>query len=246
LIESVRETGSTNADLLERARKGAPEGLWLRADQQTNGRGRMGRVWDAEPGNLFTSTIVRITAGDPPPSTLSFVAGLALRDVLAPFVPANRLKLKWPNDIMLADAKLSGILLERCDDAVVVGFGVNLVEAPDIAGRQVTCLREHAIAHVADAATLNLDLARAFADGLAAWRASGVEPVLRRWLQVAHSAGKAMRISLPNGELLVGTFAGIDSEGALILKRDNGSMHVVHAGDVELLKEHFPDEAKGS
>ncbi|MFZ1477092.1 MAG: biotin--[acetyl-CoA-carboxylase] ligase, partial [Sphingorhabdus sp.] len=109
MIEQVALTGSTNADLLIRAAQSAPEGLWLRADAQDSGRGRLGRQWMSEPGNVFASTIVRLRPADPASSTLAFVAGLAAHDTLRQIAPEIAIQLKWPNDILTANGeKLCG------------------------------------------------------------------------------------------------------------------------------------------
>lgn len=205
----------------------------------------MGRAWTTASGNLFASTIVRLGAADPSPATLSFVASIALFETLAPFLPDGTLKLKWPNDVMLDGAKVSGILLERLEDAVVIGFGVNVVGAPRVEGREIACLAHHAITPLPDVGTLTLDLAHAFSQGLAAWRAGGADPILRRWLGVAYSPGSSVTVSLPDGTAVKGAFAGVDSNGALILKREDGQLQVIHAGDVEMVRNHPVDGVKG-
>ena len=87
MIRVVASTGSTNADLLAAVRSGAVEGTWLRADQQTGGRGRADRSWVSPPGNLYASTVVRLLPGDPPAPGLALVAGVALQEVAAAYVP---------------------------------------------------------------------------------------------------------------------------------------------------------------
>ncbi|MBM3929212.1 MAG: biotin--[acetyl-CoA-carboxylase] ligase, partial [Sphingomonadales bacterium] len=143
---TVAETGSTNADLLAAARSGAAEGRWLRAVQQSAGRGRQGRIWQSAPGNLYASTIVRLRPHDPPAATLALVAAVALDDALGLLCPslrvAGRLAIKWPNDLLLDGAKLVGILLERADDAVVIGFGVNCTHHPALPDRPTTSLSD--------------------------------------------------------------------------------------------------------
>src|SRR3546814_17137925 len=109
----LAELGSTNDWLADAARQGAPEGQWVRADRQTGGRGRRGRTWVSEPGNLYASTLIRLRGGDPPAQQLGFVAALALHRALSAWAPAARLSLKWPNDLLMDGAKLSGILRER-------------------------------------------------------------------------------------------------------------------------------------
>jgi BirA family biotin operon repressor/biotin-[acetyl-CoA-carboxylase] ligase len=122
------------------ARAGAPEGSWLRADVQQGGRGRHGRPWVSPAGNLYASTLVRPWPGNPPPHTLAMVAAVALDELLQAFVDPARLRIKWPNDLLVGGAKISGILLEAVDDAVVVGIGVNLAHHPDNIDRAATSL----------------------------------------------------------------------------------------------------------
>jgi len=122
----------------------AVEGDWLVALKQEGGKGRQGRSWHSLDGNFTGSTLVQLRPSDPPAPSLALAAGLALIeaiDVVAPDVPTS---LKWPNDLMLGDAKLAGILLERTGDRIVAGFGVNLAEAPEIAGRKTAGLQSAA------------------------------------------------------------------------------------------------------
>lgn len=116
--------------MLALAAAGAAEGLWLRADYQTGGRGRQGRVWQSPPGNFYGSTLVRLRGGDPAAATLALVAAVALEEAVRIYAPGADVAIKWPNDLLLGEAKLAGILLERADDAVVVGIGVNLAHHP--------------------------------------------------------------------------------------------------------------------
>lgn len=235
LIRTVAETGSTNADLVALARGGAEEGFWLRAERQTGGRGRQGRSWDAPPGNFSGSTLVRLRPADPPAASLAFVASVALDEAVAAYLPdaRDRLALKWPNDLLLDGAKLSGILLERADDAVVIGIGVNIEHHPDIPGRATTSLAAHGAG--VTAAAFAETLADSVARWLARWRSEGLAPVRDRWLARAHPPGTALSAHLPDGERADGLFAGLDATGALILRLASGEQRVIHAGDVFLL-----------
>lgn len=233
-IRTVPETGSTNADMLLLAAQGAEEGLWLRAERQTAGRGRLGRVWTAPPGNFSGSTLVRMRSSDPPAATLALVAAVALHEALCVFLPTSvRAVLKWPNDVLIDGAKLSGILLERSGDAVVVGIGVNLAHHPDLPGRPTTSLAAHGVA--VDPATFADVLAEVFACWLVRWRGEGLAPVRTVWLAAAHPVGTALSAHLPNGAVIQGLFDGLDPDGALILRLASGARHVIHAGDVFLL-----------
>ena len=231
MIEHVAETGSTNADLIGAVRAGAGEGHWRRADRQTGGRGRHGRHWISPPGNLYASTIVRPHPGDPPIETLSLVAGVALVEVARGWAREadERIRLKWPNDLLADGAKLAGILLERADDAVVIGFGTNLAHHPEGLDRATTSLA--AIAGVsADPALFLDDLADALARWLRLWREQGLEPIRRGWLAAAHPIGTALVVSGREG-----LFDGLDADGALRLRRADGQVEHVRAGEVFLL-----------
>jgi BirA family biotin operon repressor/biotin-[acetyl-CoA-carboxylase] ligase len=227
MIRSVAETGSTNDDLAALAREGASEGLWLRAERQTGGRGRQGRAWSSPPGNLYASTLVRLRPGDPPAPTLALVAAVALHEAASLYTPG--ILIKWPNDLLAGGAKLSGILLERADDAVVIGFGVNLAFHPTDIERPATSLA--ALAGSAPDPDAFLEtLADAFARWLGRWRSAGLAPVRRAWLAAAHPVGTALTAA---GE--EGLFDGLDETGALRLRLADGTLRVVHAGDVFLI-----------
>ena len=215
------------------ARAGAIEGVWLRADTQTGGRGRQGRVWQSPPGNLYASTLVRTRIGDPAPATLALVAAVALDQLVAAHVGASRAMLKWPNDLLVNAAKLSGILLERSDDAVVVGFGVNLAHHPDDLDRPVTSLAAAGVA-APDPAAFAADLADAFAFWLARWRGEGLGVIRDRWLLRAHPPGTALSVHQADG-VIDGLFERLDGDGALILRLADGTTRIIHAGDVFLL-----------
>jgi BirA family biotin operon repressor/biotin-[acetyl-CoA-carboxylase] ligase len=230
VIRTVAETGSTNADMLELARTGATEGLWLRAERQTGGRGRQGRAWESPPGNFYASTLIRVRAGDPSPATLALTAAVALEEAVSVFAPG--VQLKWPNDLLIGGAKLSGILLERTGDAVVIGFGVNLAHHPTDLERPATSLAGHGDAP--DPEIFAETLADSFARWVASWR-EGLGPVRERWLARAHPAGTALTARLSDGSAIDGLFQGLDSDGALILRLADGTSHVIHAGDVFLI-----------
>jgi BirA family biotin operon repressor/biotin-[acetyl-CoA-carboxylase] ligase len=230
-ILNVPVTGSTNCDLLARAREGAPEAVWLRAEQQTGGKGRQGRSWESPPGNLYASTLVRLIPHDPPAPTLALLAGVALHETASLFSPPWKggVMLKWPNDLLAGPAKLAGILLERAGDAVVIGFGVNLAHHPTGLDRPVTSLA--ALAGAApDPATFLDALADSFARHLGEWRRIGLGPIRERWVAAAHPVGTPL--FTPEGE---GLFEGLDDLGALRLRKADGSIRVIHAGDVILI-----------
>lgn len=227
-IRTVAETGSTNEDLLAEARGGAAEGLWLRAEAQSGGRGRVGRTWVSPPGNLYASTIVRLHPGEPEPATLALVAAVALEEVASAYAGDRKLQLKWPNDLMAGPAKLAGILLERAGDAVVIGFGVNLAHHPENLERPTASLASLGQA-APDPASFLVDLGEALARWISRWRGEGLPPIRARWLERAHPIGSALAA---NG--VEGLFEGLDAQGALLLRHADGSVETIRAGDVFL------------
>ncbi len=228
-VRTVIETGSTNIDLLALAADGVSEGTWLRAERQTGGRGRHGRSWISPPGNLYASTVVRLSPGDPPAATLALVSAVALHQALSTLAGGETLQIKWPNDILAGGAKLAGILLERSGHAVVIGFGANLAHHPESLDRPVTSLAAMTGA-APDPAVAVCVLADAFARWLGCWRAQGIGPVRTRWLSAAHPLGTALMTS--GGD---GLFDGLDDTGALRLRLADGTSRVIHAGDVFLI-----------
>jgi BirA family biotin operon repressor/biotin-[acetyl-CoA-carboxylase] ligase len=224
----LAEVGSTNDWLA--ADPAAVDGTWVRADRQTGGRGRRGRAWTSIPGNLFISTIVRRQPGEGPAQQLSFVAALALDRALQAWVAAERLSLKWPNDLLLDGVKVSGILLEGAGDATIIGFGVNLAGHPTDIERPATSLAGAEVAPPSphDAATALID---AFAVMRATWRDQGFAAIRRAWLARAAGLGAPLEARLGT-ETLTGRFADLDADGALLLALDDGTTRAIYAGEV--------------
>jgi BirA family biotin operon repressor/biotin-[acetyl-CoA-carboxylase] ligase len=194
---------------------------------QSAGRGRQGRPWQSAFGNFHGSTLVEIRPTDPPAPTLSLVSSLALFDAAQAAAPDAELSLKWPNDVLLEGAKLAGILLERSGDRLVVGFGVNLAKRPAIDGRVIAALTSG----VAPQAFAPL-IAAAFARLLEAWRAKA--SLTDQWLARAHPIGSPLTVHAAPGERISGMFDGLEPDGALRLRLADGSVRVMHAGDVSL------------
>jgi BirA family transcriptional regulator, biotin operon repressor / biotin---[acetyl-CoA-carboxylase] ligase len=130
-VEVVDRTGSTNADLLDRALGGAPEGVVLAAEEQSAGRGRMGRTWVSPPRAALTFSLLVRPATVPPARRgwLPLLAGVAVASAVTA-VTGVQTRLKWPNDVLVGPAKLAGILAEAAGDAIVVGVGLNVSAEP--------------------------------------------------------------------------------------------------------------------
>lgn len=202
---------------------------------QDGGRGRLGRAWESPTGNLLASTIVRVRAGDPPASTLAFVAALATYDAIQQIAPEVPVQVKWPNDLLSKDgAKLCGMLLERAGEAVVVGIGLNLVSHPQCLDRPVTDLTALGARPPHPQAVVKI-LANAFSIWIERWRMGGMRGVAQSWQKVAHPLGTALTVNLPDGNSDEGLYAGISENGALQLRLAEGSIRAIHAGDVFLI-----------
>ena len=234
-IRTVDTTPSTNDDVALLARQGAPEGTWLRAGQQTGGRGRQGREWRSPPGNLYASTLVRLRPGDPPAASISMVAAVALHELVNTYgSPAKPCIIKWPNDLLVDGAKLAGILLERHEDAVIVGFGVNLAAHPTDLERPATSLCALS-GSAPDPAPFLEQLAASFAEWVSRWRSAGVREVRSAWLAKAHPLGTALSSTDPDGKQIDGLFDGLDEHGSLRLRLADGTSAIIQAGDVFLI-----------
>lgn len=233
-IHLIPETGSTNADLRARAADW-PEGDWLRAERQTDGRGRLGREWRSPQGNLHASTLIRLRPDDPPVTSLGLMLGVAVHAALSALLPAVALHLKWPNDVMCGPAKLSGMLLEREGDCVIAGAGINVVQAPALPDRQTIALADLPDGmHLTAQATLEA-LVPAFDHWLAIWRTGGTSAIIAAWLPRAHQPGTRLTVTTGADQPQIGHFLGLDRDGALILGLDGGTEIVVHSGDVGVL-----------
>ena len=226
-IRIVERAGSTNAVLLGDI--GAIDGDWLVALHQDAGKGRQGRAWSSLEGNFAGSTLIQLRPGDPPAPGLSLACGLALIEAVDAVVPDAPAMLKWPNDLLLGGAKLAGILLERSGDRIVAGFGVNLAAAPAIEGRATASL-DRAITPQAFAPLL----ASSVTQMLGLWRSADPAAFCLAWLARAHPPGTSLCVHASATERRSGRFDGIEPDGSLRLRLDDGTIELVRAGDVSL------------
>ena len=235
-VDVVARTGSTNADLMAR---GGPEGQVLVAEEQTAGRGRMGRTWVSEPGAALTFSVLLRPAAVPQarrgwlPLLTGVAVAAAVRSVAA--VPAV---LKWPNDVLIGEGKVAGILAEQSGDAVVVGVGIN-VSTPlsavpaSASGLPATSL----VAEGADVArdALLIGVLRELERRYLAFRAdpdparSGIQASYRG---LCATIGRPVRVELPGDRVLVGTAEDVDADGRIVIREGETSVQAVSAGDV--------------
>ena len=226
-IQHHERIGSTNDEARRLAAAGAPHGTVVHADEQVSGRGRFGRTWFSPPGNLYLSVLLRL---DLPPDRgpeLSFVTAITVADAIDALLPkTNKATLKWPNDVLVNDGKIAGILVESIDDAQIIGIGVNVLEAPRNAPYKTsTLVGAGGIATVDGARDILLD---SLAKHLADWPEQGFEPIRAAWLTRAHPVGTPLRASI-GGRTEEGVFAGLDVDGAMLLDTPDGRKRIVAA-----------------
>jgi BirA family biotin operon repressor/biotin-[acetyl-CoA-carboxylase] ligase len=241
----VESTGSTNADLLARALAGEPEGAVLAAEEQRAGRGRMGRTWTSPPRAALTFSVLLKPAVPPARrGWLPLLAGVAVATAVTQ-VTGVRTGLKWPNDLLTADAKLAGILAEASGDAVVVGIGLNVstepAEFPSArpGALPATSLRA-AGATALDRASLLLAILGEFEHWYRAWQRAGGDPdrsgLRAEYMGLSATIGRTVRAELPGGQALSGPAVGVDSDGRLLVRVSSGTEVAVSAGDVVHLR----------
>jgi BirA family biotin operon repressor/biotin-[acetyl-CoA-carboxylase] ligase len=235
-LDTVASTNDVARDLAEAGREA---GLVVTAQQQTNGRGRRGRGWASPPGNLYASLILRPGRPMVEVASLSLVTALALAEAIEALSGGRlRPRVKWPNDVLVDDAKLAGILLEGCADAaggcrwLVVGTGVNVAWSPGIAaGYPTTDLAAHGLAVHPDRVLAGL--LAVLATALPRWEASGFAPFRTAWLDRAAGLGRPIRLAVGE-DAVEGVFLDLDARGAVRVRHASGAVASYAAGELVL------------
>ncbi len=232
-VEVVDATPSTNALVTDRARSGAGEGLVVVAEHQTAGRGRLDRTWETPARSALTMSLLlrpRTPAVDWPwlPLLTGYAASVALRRLGAAAV------LKWPNDVLLDDRKVAGILTERIETpsgpAVVVGIGLNVgMTREELPHDGATSLAVHGLAvDRTDLLSALLERLRVEYD---AFERGGLTALRAAYAGACATVGREVRVELPTGRTLAGEATGIDEGGRLLVSGPAGVVPV-SAGDV--------------
>ncbi|MFM7262173.1 MAG: biotin--[acetyl-CoA-carboxylase] ligase [Acidimicrobiales bacterium] len=230
-VHRVTETGSTNADLLAAGVQDAPDRTVLRADHQTAGRGRLDREWVDTPGrNLLVSFLFRDVPSAPHVLTQAVALGAleVARELGVPSV------LKWPNDLLVGDRKLSGVLAQAgpfdgdVPSFVVVGIGVNIGSAPDGA----TCIAEHSATDVPAPDEFMLRMLPVIDEVLAA----DGEGRHARYRAALATLGSRVRVRLPDGSEIVGRALNVTADGRLEVLDECAVTHRLDTADVVHLR----------
>lgn len=236
-IETFDSVQSTQDLIKGYAELGQPEGKVVQALEQTQGRGRHGRNWVSERGNLYLSMLLRPDCAARHVGQISILIAVALADTIKPHLKdPEALILKWPNDLMIYDHKCAGILIETSlsDKGTIlyaaVGVGVNIANAPAQIG---VSLNNHT------KAPLNVNKFRdEFLKNLqklyVLWSRKGFAEIKDRWLGLAHKKGTNLRIRI-GAQVETGIFYGIDDEGNLLLHDKDLRQKKVTAGEVYLI-----------
>ncbi len=222
---------STNSEARRLADQGERGPLWLWADEQTGGRGRMGRAWVSEPGNLYATFLFAISAGPEVAAQVSFVAALAVHDCVSHLRPGISPVIKWPNDVLIDGAKFCGVLPELVGanpTRIAIGCGVNVAHAPAGTPYPVISLgRQIAIESVLR------ELDASLSKRLKIWdEGKGFANIREAWSARALGLGEAVTATAGTAELH-GTFSGLAADGALLLKRADGAVIPIHSGEVK-------------
>jgi len=236
-VLKLDECASTNAEAMRLTLSGEPGPFWITTEKQTGGRGRHGRSWESPPGNLCASLFIRLACEPAVATQLSLVAGLALWEAIneCPMPAGTKVQLKWPNDLLIGKAKCAGILVETSivdtrQLACVIGFGVNIKAAPEGLDRDVTSLSAHGIE--ADCDTLLAKLDASLGRRLADWRlGAGFQAICNAWQRHGSEPGQPIAVNAA-GRRLAGRYAGLDDDGALLLKEDGGTIRRVAFGEI--------------
>lgn len=235
-VEVHAALDSTNAEARRRAESGEGGPLWITAAVQTAGRGRRGRVWSTQTGNLAATLLM--TTDKPPAEAaqVSFIAALAAAELADACIGPDVARLKWPNDVLIHGKKAVGILVEsgsRADGRLwlAIGIGVNLAHAPAGVDRPATAFAEHMSGRPPEPLAALDVLASRFELWRRTWTTQGFAPVARAWAERAIGIGERCEARLPTRTLL-GVAEGLDPDGALRLRLDGGAIERITAGDV--------------
>lgn len=236
-VDVLETTTSTNAVAAERARAGAPEGLVVVAEHQTAGRGRLNRTWETPARSALTFSLV-LRPVVPPADWpwLPLLTGHVVAETLR--AAGYDAGVKWPNDVLLGDQKIAGILLERVETdagpAAVVGIGLNVSltaeELPVPTGTSLLL----ASGAAPDRTELLVTLLGSLREAYDAWQAGGADATARlrsSYVAACVTLGREVRVEMPSGEPLTGRAAGVDASGRLVVAGATGET-VVGAGDV--------------
>lgn len=212
------------------------DGLAVLALEQTAGRGRLGRTWQSPPGNLNLSVLLHLPGGLAQSGAIALLMAVQLHAAVSHILGGGAgLMLKWPNDLLLNDGKVAGILIESRvvpSPLLVVGVGVNLLSAPLLSERRTAALARLG-RWTSEPVPFAVRLLGGLEAALLALARDGFAPVRQAWVAAAHPVGSMLHVCLPDGDTVEGRFAGLAADGALLLEQ-GACIETIRAGDVLL------------
>lgn len=236
-LNRLDEVDSTNAEALRIAAR-TPGRVWVTANSQTKARGRRGRVWSTPLGALAASLLLHPREPADVAALRSFVAALALADAFEMLgVSRSVIGLKWPNDVLLYESKVAGILLESTGsgtrlDHLVIGVGVNLTGEPDVGALEPGARAPITLAQVLGRPVSAEDMLGALASAYAHWEdrflTDGFAPIRLAWLDRAARLGEVITARTLR-ESHEGTFETVDETGNLVLNTPKGAVAIAAA-----------------
>ena len=234
---------STSEEAKRLVQAGKIEKTVILSRTQTKGHGRYGRQWVSPPGNLYASLLLPIDRTFEEVAQLSFVVAVAVGEMLASVFPKSAsITYKWPNDVLVNDKKVAGILLESSSQGgktqaswIIIGIGLNIENIPQVVDKPVICIKDilgrllnkydDPVGYFADAFVAR------FAEQLQRWESGGFATIQERWMQRVWSYNKPVVVK--SGKILIkGICRGINAEGELMLDSDEGNQHCISTGEV--------------
>lgn len=227
-IIELYEIDSTNNFAKEKIQEGLEEETVVWAHRQEAGKGRLGNQWESPEGNLYMSFVINPNIEKQHIGQLSFAASLAVSNIMDDIIrEKHEVKVKWPNDVILNNKKVSGILVETDSDSgwVVVGIGVNIATAPDGAISLYDVEVDISVKDFMERLIIE------FGFLVKQIEVEGFETVQKGWTYRAYKLGEEITARLPN-ETLTGIFQGIDEQGILQLELSDGTLKKISSGEV--------------
>ncbi len=228
------EVSSTNDVAIELSATDKTGRYIVSAKKQTNGRGRRGREWQSQNGNLFFSQVIKDR--EDILNKLPFIVSLALLETIVYFEPKAVVKIKWPNDVLANDRKISGILLEKAsDNYIIIGIGVNIESSPTLdVLYQATSLKQIGIE--TDRIEFLNKYIENFDKKINQLQNSGFVSIIKNWLEHATGIGQKIIVNSEHRSE-EGLFCGLDIDGALLL-RQGEHIKKIYAGDIFIKKDN--------
>ena len=233
---------STSNEAIRLAKQGRPEGLLVNANSQSKGRGRLGKKWVSQIGNLYCSLILRPEIQISKATELSFVSSLALREVVLSLIEEQKeVVLKWPNDILVSNKKIGGILLESQTkknsnyvEWIVVGFGLNLISIPKNI-KNVTCIaHENIQLHNVNKSNIIKLLSLNFEKFYSSWKINGFKKIINEWKEYTFPIGTTIQFDL-NGSKVIGKFVRLFDDGSLSVHINGTGNKIITSGEVNIV-----------